>query len=106
MINAVYYIKNHFAQDISLPDIAAYAGVHPNYLSKCFRENTGVSVRDYITQERLKLAQKMLTESDQRIVEIAEAVGIHDPRYFAQVFRHFSGLTPAAYRKQNRTGQG
>lgn len=104
VLSAVYYIKNHCAKDISVPDVAAYVNVNPNYLSGSFRENTGLSVRDYITRERVNLARKLLREENMRVSDVAEAVGIHDPRYFTRVFRRLTGMTPAEYREANGAG--
>lgn len=103
VLSAVYYVKNHCGEDISLPDIAAYVNVNPNYLSGSFRENTGLSVRDYITRERVHVAMGLLREGDMRVSDVAEAVGIHDARYFTRVFRRLTGMTPAEYREQAGT---
>lgn len=99
VLNAVYYIRIHCAEDLSLPDIAAYAGVSPNYLSGIFRENTGFSVRDFITMVRIEKSKALLS-GGARVAEAAEAVGFYDAKYFNRVFKKHTGVSPARYRAQ------
>ncbi|MEG2097081.1 MAG: AraC family transcriptional regulator [Pseudoflavonifractor sp.] len=95
---AICFIKNHYREDLSLPDVAKYAGVNPNYLSGVFRENTGVPLRDYITAVRLGAAKTMLAEGNRKISEIAEGLGFYDAKYFTRIFKKAEGITPAEYR--------
>lgn len=99
MLRAVYYIKLHHAEDIALTDVAAYANVNPNYLSGAFQKEMGLSLREYITGERVNAAKRLLAAGDLRVADVAEAVGIHDVKYFSRLFKKTVGITPGEYRK-------
>lgn len=102
MLRAVYYIKLHYSEDISLSDVAIYANVNPNYLSGSFQKEMGVSIREFITGERMKAAKQLLVEGGLRVCDVAEAVGIHDVKYFSRLFKKAEGITPGEYRERQR----
>lgn len=102
MLRAVYYIKLHYAQDISLADVAHYANVNPNYLSGSFQKEMGFSVREFITNERMEAAKVLLAEKGLRVQDVAERVGVHDVKYFSRLFKKAVGMTPGEYREKNR----
>lgn len=102
MLRAVYYIKLHYAEDLALTDVAQYANVNPNYLSGTFQKEMGLSVREFITNERVEGAKKLLEESKLRVSDVAEAVGVHDVKYFSRLFKKAVGLTPGEYREKQR----
>lgn len=102
MLRAVYYIKLHYAEDLSLTDVARYANVNPNYLSGTFQKEMGLSVREFITNERVGAAKKLLEESALRVSDISEEVGVHDVKYFGRLFKKTVGMTPGEYREKRR----
>lgn len=97
---ALFFIRSHCREDISLGDIAAYADVNPNYLSGIFNKEVGCSVRDEITRARMKIAQRELRESDRKIHEIAKELCIRDVRKFTKAFKKLTGMTPREYRRE------
>ena len=96
---ALYYIKTHCCEDISLLDIARYVNVNPNYLSGLFTQEVGHTIRKEITFSRLEMAKKLLCKSELRVYEIAGKVGIRDTKSFTKLFRTAYGCTPQEYRK-------
>lgn len=98
MLRAVYYIKLHYAEDIALPDVAYYANVNPNYLSGAFQREMGVSLREYITGERMEAAKTLLARGELRVSDVAERVGVHDVKYFGRLFKRAVGMTPGEYK--------
>lgn len=102
MLRAVYYIKLHYAEDLALPDVARYANVNPNYLSGTFQREMGVSLREYITGERMEAAKALLTDGELRVSDVAERVGVHDVKYFSRLFKKAAGCTPGEYREKSR----
>lgn len=102
MLRAVYYIKLHFAEDLALTDVARYADMNPNYLSVAFQREMGLSVREYITRERMEAAKALLAEKGLRVADVAERVGVHDVKYFSRLFKKAVGLTPGEYREKQR----
>ena len=99
---AIHYIEEHFAQDLSLKDIAHQVYLSPNYFSELFKRTTGVSPWEYITGLRIDQARRLLAETDKSVTDIAFEVGIGDSSYFARVFRERQGQTPGQYRKSRK----
>lgn len=102
MLQAVYYIKLHYAGDIALTDIAHYANVHPSYLSNAFQKEMGLSLREYITRERMEAAKALLAKGELRVQDVAEQVGVHDVKYFSRLFKKAVGMTPGEYREKSQ----
>lgn len=102
MLRAVYYIKLHYASDLALTDVAAYANVNPNYLSGAFQKEMGVSLREYITAQRMEAAKALLGSGDLRVQDVAERVGVHDVKYFSRLFKRAVGCTPGEYREKTK----
>lgn len=100
VLHAAYYIKCRYADDISLPDVARYANVTPTYLSTHFKENTGMALRDYVTAARIERARGLLAHGEQKVAEVAGAVGFYDAKYFTRTFKRLTGHSPAEYRAQ------
>lgn len=83
---------------ISLDDIASDLGIRKTYLAKLFSDAEGMSVGQYILNEKLKAAKDMLTYSDETISEIALRLGFSSQSYFGKLFRSSFGITPKEYR--------
>ena len=98
MLRSVYCIKLHYAEDLALTDVARYANVNPNYLSGAFQKEMGVSLREYITGERMKAAKALLEQGELRVQDVAERVEVHDVKYFSRLFKKVVGMTPGEYR--------
>lgn len=101
IVKATQYIRLHYEQDLSLQEIAKLLYVHPNYLSKKFKAETGHSLTDYINHVRVWEAQYMLKETEAPIAEIAYAVGFNDTKYFSKVFKKITQKTPSEFRENS-----
>lgn len=97
---------NYTDQDLSVAYIADKFNIHPVYLSREFKAETGgESILDYINDVRIKYARKFLNESGMNIEEIAHKVGYASQRTFIRAFSRQEGLAPGKYRellKDNR----
>jgi two-component system response regulator YesN len=87
-------------QPISLPIIAEQVGLSPQYVSRLLREETGTSVTQYITQIRMEKAVELLKQTNMKVYEIAEEVGIPSYRYFTVMFRNWTGVSPTDYKRK------
>ncbi|MNB77000.1 HTH-type transcriptional regulator YesS [compost metagenome] len=96
------YIQDHLQKDLSRDEIAELVGRNPAYLSRLFRKETGMSLSEYITQQRIERAKQLLVESTDKISSIAEGLGYVHFSYFAKLFRKLTGLTPQDYRRLHR----
>ena len=98
--SAIRWIKDHMQQPISLPILADQVGLSPHYVSRLFREEKGCSVNQYITQLRMEKAVDLLKQTNKKVYQIAEEVGIPSYRYFTVTFRNWTGVSPTDYKRQ------
>ena len=99
------YIKAHFRENINREELANIAFITPNYLSKRFCSETGMSLREYINQRRVEEAKRLLLSTSKTVSEIACEVGFENISYFSTVFHKFSGVSPVGWR-ENASRQG
>lgn len=96
---ALGFIRENYQKQISLEETAIAANVSPNYLSKLFKSETGVGFLDYLTQIRLKESERLLSETNLSIKEIAAQVGYLDEKYYSKLFKKTTGIKPSEYRR-------
>lgn len=97
------YISLHLdEEDLSRGTIADYTCLSPDYLSKIFKKKTGLSISDYIIQERCKKAKELLVSTDLSISAVISAVGYSHFSHFSKMFKKIMGCTPSEYRKKYR----
>jgi AraC family transcriptional regulator len=94
------YIEENLAEEISLSDIAAVAGVSRSHLKVIFRRAVGVPVHQYVIQRRVERAQELLRGSALSINEIAGATGFTHQSHLAYHVRRMLGASPKAIRNQ------
>ncbi|TLS48547.1 response regulator transcription factor [Paenibacillus antri] len=92
------YIERHLTGDVSLQAIAGHVHLHPVYLSRVYKLETGESLSDYLYRFRMNTAAHLLKGTDDKIYEIAERLGYAHPPYFIKVFKKEFGMTPQEYR--------
>ncbi len=91
--------KKYMEPDLSVEMICDCLGKSRSYLSRMFKENTGMNLLDYLHTTRLTEAKKLLNETDLGISEIASRVGYYSGWTLARVFKRYEGITPTAYRR-------
>ncbi|MDR9852429.1 response regulator [Paenibacillus sp. VCA1] len=94
------YLENHYAEDISLQDMAARFFLSREYISRRFKQEFGVNISDFLAGVRIEKAKLLLLNPQLRIAQIAEMVGYQDEKYFSKVFKKQEGRTPNEYRKE------
>jgi AraC-like DNA-binding protein len=87
-------------ENITLESCAARINFHPNYASRVFKKETGITFTDYVSQYRLEVAKKWLNETDMKVSEIAERLNYTSPASFIRYFRKTTGLTPGQFREK------
>jgi two-component system, response regulator YesN len=98
---ALNVMSSKFTEDIHLSEIADELCVTPNYLSRLFRQETGRSFSDYLSDLRMEKAIELLKSSKLKIYQIGDAVGYSNPRYFSEWFQKHTGMLPGDYRKHH-----
>lgn len=96
---SVKYIHNNFERDISLGDVAKFVFLSPSYFTRAFKEEMGISPISYLLKVRVKRAEELLADTDQKISDIALSVGFSNQQRFNEIFKKYSGMTPLQYRK-------
>jgi signal transduction histidine kinase/DNA-binding response OmpR family regulator/ABC-type sugar transport system substrate-binding protein len=96
---AVAYLHEHYADPISRGDVASYVGLSESHLTRCFRQEMGVTPIVYLNRYRVRQAKALLKAGDKSITEVAMEVGFSDSHYFARVFRREAGVSPRAYQR-------
>lgn len=98
----IEYLRLNFSQEISLSHLTELTGFSASYLSRRFKQETGVSIFNYVANLRCEYAAEMLQSTSIPIQDISSFVGYLDSNYFVKVFKKRYSLTPSQYRAQKR----
>ena len=93
------YVELHMAQEKLAQCVASHVQMDDDSLSSLMENTFGQSLHDYILQERMRLAQRMLLESSASISSIASALGYSSSSSFSNVFRKQLSMAPNVFRK-------
>lgn len=96
------YINENAAHIDNVTDISNYINVSYPYLSKLFKEQTGINVLDYLNTVRIEKSKNMLRSTNDNLQTISEAVGYNNIQSFQRFFKKFEALTPGEYRKMHQ----
>ncbi len=94
------YLDQHYSEKISLDDLASRFYISKNYLSRVFKEQFGMSVKDYLQVVRITHAKQLLRTTDKTAEEIGIECGFGALYYFSRVFKDIEGVSPTGYREQ------
>ncbi|MDF2921470.1 MAG: AraC family transcriptional regulator [Paenibacillaceae bacterium] len=92
------YIRGHLHQDLSLEHCARQFNFSPGYFSNLFRKEAGMPFQQFVIQEKIERAKTMLIQ-DHQVQEIAQELGYEHRRYFSEVFKKSTGMTPSQFRE-------
>jgi YesN/AraC family two-component response regulator len=106
LVRAEEYMNAHFHEKVPLDMVASLVGMTRFEFSRKFRQQYGITFREYLTQCRIRKAVELLEASNARITDVAYVVGIRDPAYFSRRFRQFTGMTPSEYRLCAKAQEG
>jgi two-component system response regulator YesN len=93
------YIRSNYVNNITLNDVASEVFVSPQYLSRIFHGEKGISFIEYLNRCRIDRAKELLCQKSIPITEVAFQSGYNDYKYFSNVFKKYTGLTPRDFRK-------
>ena len=97
------YIYENLGSDLSVKTLAKLTGLNPTYLSRLFSKETGISIKQFITEAKSDTAQNLLKYSDLTYSGISETLGFSSQSAFIAVFKKITGFTPKVYREQYYT---
>lgn len=96
-------IRRHYNQPLAIADLAAIAGLSPNYFLTCFRKRFNITPIQYQQDLRLGRAKRLLETTDLPCQTIADEVGYSDIFFFSKIFKKAVGVPPTAYRHEHRS---
>lgn len=94
-----YIQTNYNNQNLSLDLLADTFFLHPVYLSKIFKESTGIKFTEYINTIRIMEAKKLLKTTTKKVSQISKLVGYDNEKYFFRIFKKIENKTPEQFRK-------
>jgi len=99
--NIIQYVEKNFQKKITVASLAEMVHLHPNYLSRVFKQYMDCSVPQYVNTLRIREAKKLLLETTRTVDSIATEVGFYDSHHLQKAFKLAVGQTPIEYRKSN-----
>lgn len=98
----IRFLYQNYDRAIDISTIAAEVNIHPSYLQRVFKSQTGKTVFGYLQGIRIEKSRMFLRNSDMSVNEIAYHTGFNDPKYFAACFKKETQTTPSDFRKQTK----
>lgn len=98
---AMQFIKNHTNDQIGIDEVAEHIGKSRAYITKKFRNETGITINNYIITSKLNDAKNLLKHSDYSITEISNILCFSSQSYFQNIFKKEFGITPTQYRNKS-----
>lgn len=93
-----YVQENYTDNNLNVNIIAEHFGITPSYMSRCFKEETGETLTDYIVRFRIEKAKLLLRGFEKNVSQIAAAVGFGSSAVFIRAFKRYEGITPTQFR--------
>lgn len=97
--SAVDYVQQNLATKISVENVAKRCGMSKSHFSRTFKKEHGITFQDFLIQQRMNKAVKMLKNSDLHVTQIALAVGYSELSNFTSSFQRTIGIRPSSFRK-------
>jgi len=94
-------IVSRLGEDISLAAVASECGVSARHFSRAFRQSTGISPHQWLTQQRVETAKRLLAANELNLTQVALACGFADQSHFTRVFVALTGTSPGLWRRNN-----
>ncbi|MGE4286855.1 MAG: helix-turn-helix domain-containing protein [Phycisphaerae bacterium] len=96
------HVQQNMDAQLSVPELAAIAGLSPTYFSNLFSRLIGEAPVQYINRRRIERAQELLLTTDEKLYAVAARVGMKDEYYFSRLFKKIVGISPDHYRRQEQ----
>lgn len=95
------YIRRHYGNPmLSTKEISEYASLSASYACTLFKNETGQTLNQYLTEYRLKKAQELLDDPRNTVYSVSAMVGYNDSNYFSKAFKKYTGISPSVYRER------
>ena len=94
------FLKNNYDKKVSLKNVAEEVCLSPKYLSRVFKEKTGLGFNDYRLSIKMEVAQDLLKTNQTSVQTVADKLGYKNVESFVRIFKKMTGRTPTAYRSK------
>lgn len=101
---AIAFIKNNIRETIQLKELSDKACMSPTSFYRYFKRELGMSPIEFILNEKIKYAKKLLSNPNINVSEVSYASGFDDANYFIRLFKKYEGVTPKQYQLMNYNG--
>lgn len=95
-----YLHKNYGVPSLSVPDVSGYVHLSSSYVCTLFKNETGQTLNQYLTDYRIKMSKQFLSDPRYKIADISSKVGYSDGNYYSKTFKKLVGLSPSEYREK------
>lgn len=103
VMEAMEYIAKHYSDnELSISLVAESLGISEGHLSHIFKKETDYTITAYLTQYRIHMAMKLLSDCRYKIYEVTEMVGYRDITYFSSTFKKMVGISPSEYQDRSQ----
>ena len=94
------FIREHHAEELSLPQVAQFANTSRFYFCKLFKRATGLTFTNFLSHVRIERSRNLLINPQLRVCEVAYEVGFQSLTHFNRVFQKLLGQSPTQYRQK------
>lgn len=105
MIKVMAFIEENLQKELNLELLSELVHLHPQYVSRLFKIETGFTITQFIANRRLKKAKHLLANTRETIAAVSESCGFTDSNYFTRVFKRHEGMTPTQFQQQAALGK-
>jgi AraC-like DNA-binding protein len=99
---SISYMLTNPAENITLDTFSQKFGISKTYFSHLFRDNAGISFKQYLVSLRMECAKRMLLENELPIIDVGFECGFFTPSQFVRSFKQHTGMTPSTYRASKK----
>lgn len=96
------YVSEHYMEDLKLSELAARLNYSLPYISKRFKDDTGISFVHYLQNYRVMQGCRLLSSSNRTLAQITEMVGYRDIKFFSALVKRMTGLSPSDFRRKHK----
>ncbi|MHC1693558.1 MAG: helix-turn-helix domain-containing protein [Sphaerochaetaceae bacterium] len=101
----VTYLTCHLDEDVTVVDLSKIHRMHVSHISRKFKQETGMSIPEYVNQQRIGLGKLYFETGNCSITEVSGMLGYHDSNYFGKIFKKVTGDTPSQYLRKINSRQ-
>lgn len=96
------YLERNYNKKVTLNDAAAIVFLNPKYLSRVFKQNTGVEFKEFVLKLKIEKAKELLNKSDFSVEQMSYKLGYQNSESFIRIFKNITGKTPSEFRGKKK----